>query len=99
MMWVIAGHNFVAVEQVPIVNYAEVKEVPQKKKFSNNYLRQFADNVRVQYASAAPIAVDTFFFLSGFLLSFSYLKRMAKIGPPMQQLLKVPMMIIHRYLR
>ncbi|XP_044255641.1 nose resistant to fluoxetine protein 6-like [Tribolium madens] len=84
MMWVIAGHNFVAVEQVPIINYAEIKE--------------FADNVRVQYVTSAPIAVDTFFFLSGFLLTFGYLKSARKMGVG-EQISKVPMMIIHRYLR
>ncbi|KYB27754.1 Nose resistant to fluoxetine protein 6-like Protein [Tribolium castaneum] len=84
MMWVIAGHNFVAVEQVPIINYAEMKE--------------YADNVKVQYVASAPIAVDTFFFLSGFLLTFGYLKSAVKMGVG-EQISKVPMMIIHRYLR
>jgi peptidoglycan/LPS O-acetylase OafA/YrhL len=84
MMWVIAGHGFVAMEQVPIINYAEVGA--------------YIDNVKAQYIGAAPISVDTFFFLSGFLLAFGYLKTAAKL-PPLKQALGVPLMMVHRYLR
>ncbi|XP_063930453.1 nose resistant to fluoxetine protein 6-like [Zophobas morio] len=84
MMWVIAGHGFVAMEQLPLINYSTIA----------NYLNQ----MKTQYMLSAPIAVDTFFFLSGFLLSYGYLKNAVKL-PVRGQLKSIPMMIVHRYLR
>ncbi|RZC39379.1 nose resistant to fluoxetine protein 6-like, partial [Asbolus verrucosus] len=84
MMWVIAGHGFIAMESVPLINYATIDE--------------YQDSMKMQYMASAPIAVDTFFFLSGFLLCYGYLKAAAKV-PPIKQILGIPMMIVHRYLR
>jgi peptidoglycan/LPS O-acetylase OafA/YrhL len=51
-----------------------------------------------RYILSGLLAVDTFFFISGFLLAFSYLKS-APDQSPVAQLIKVPKMYLHRYLR
>lgn len=84
MVWIIAGHGFVAMKEVPVINYATVWD--------------YQDKMGQQYIASAPIAVDTFFFLSGFLLCFGYLKSAAKLPIP-KQILGIPMMVLHRYLR
>ncbi|RZC38590.1 nose resistant to fluoxetine protein 6-like, partial [Asbolus verrucosus] len=86
MMWVVAFHA-VSVFQVGAVgleNYPEVVE--------------WDSSWTSRYILSGLLAVDTFFFISGFLLAFSYLKTATKQGP-VDQILKVPKMYLHRYLR
>lgn len=52
----------------------------------------------MQYLATAYLAVDTFFFISGFLLAYQYFKSLAS-KPISVQILAIPQMIVHRYLR
>lgn len=63
----------------------------------NYELLQWLDNYYALYISTSYLAVDTFFFMSGFLLAFQYLKHKAK--PLLNQVISVPQMYLHRYLR
>ncbi|XP_018573259.1 nose resistant to fluoxetine protein 6 [Anoplophora glabripennis] len=83
MMWIVAGHGFVGWQGVSVTDRNRV----------NNWL----DNFYAVYISPSHLAVDTFFFMSGFLLAFQYLKRKGK--PLVNQILSVPQMYLHRYLR
>lgn len=85
MMWVLSFHA-VSVFQAGIIsleNFPEAKDWDQS--ISNRYIE------------SGLLAVDTFFFMAGFLLAFTYLKTSEEsIGA---QLKKVPKMYLHRYLR
>ncbi|KAG5870080.1 hypothetical protein JTB14_021372 [Gonioctena quinquepunctata] len=83
MLWVICGHGFVGWRTLPVDNYQNVIDV-QKSLY-------------IFYATSAPLAVDTFFFISGFLLAYQYLKMKAR--PLMVHITSIPQLIIHRYLR
>ncbi|KAJ8922574.1 hypothetical protein NQ315_007604 [Exocentrus adspersus] len=83
MMWIVAGHGFVGWQNVSVSNRDVV----------NNWL----DQRYALYITTSPLAVDTFFYMSGFLLAFQYLKSKSK--PVMKQVLSIPHMYIHRYLR
>ncbi|KAJ8985402.1 hypothetical protein NQ317_007560 [Molorchus minor] len=83
MMWIVAGHAFVGWQSVPVTNL----------DVANSWLKQRYAG----YITTAPLAVDTFFFISGFLLAFQYLKQKPK--PLLAQVASVPHMILHRYLR
>ncbi|CAH0546778.1 unnamed protein product [Brassicogethes aeneus] len=84
MMWVIAGHGFGTNIAVPLFNMADIL-VWMKQRY-------------IQYITAAPLAVTTFFFISGFLLPFTYLKLFKGKGI-VQQVKFIPMNYLHRYLR
>ncbi|KAJ8948696.1 hypothetical protein NQ314_008360 [Rhamnusium bicolor] len=83
MMWVVAGHGFAVWPHISITNKRDVE----------SFLHQRYS----LYISTAHLAVDTFFFISGFLLAFQYLK--SKTKPLMVQVSSIPYMYVHRYLR
>ncbi|KAJ8922576.1 hypothetical protein NQ315_007606 [Exocentrus adspersus] len=83
MIWIVSGHGFVMWQYGFVIN-AEKVDAWQKQMYA-------------VYITAGPFAVDTFFFMSGFLLAFQYFK--GKTKSLAQQLLAVPRNIIHRYLR
>ncbi|KAH1019316.1 hypothetical protein HUJ04_009155 [Dendroctonus ponderosae] len=56
MMWIIAGHAAGAFTFLPVTNRREVEE--------------FESERYAQYLTTAHLAVDTFFFISGFLLAY-----------------------------
>ncbi|KAF7271005.1 hypothetical protein GWI33_016065 [Rhynchophorus ferrugineus] len=84
MMWILAGHAVGLFSVVPLVNQEKLNEF-------NSELASF-------YITGAYFAVDTFFYLSGFLIAYQYFKSASekKVVP---QLIGIPQMIIHRYLR
>lgn len=49
------------------------------------------------YANAAHLCVDTFFYISGFLVAFNYLRSEAK--PMVFQIKAVPYFYLNRYIR
>ncbi|XP_076260807.1 nose resistant to fluoxetine protein 6-like [Rhynchophorus ferrugineus] len=84
MMWIIAGHNAVGLVLAPLTNYEEgSKWLYQRSSF---------------YMAAAHLAVDSFFYISGFLLAYIIFKSEYKKSP-LLQIASVPHMILHRYLR
>ncbi|CAH0560172.1 unnamed protein product [Brassicogethes aeneus] len=84
MMWIIAGHGFVAFRSLPVINPKDVLA--------------WNSNIYSQYITAAHLAVDTFFYISGFLLPYIYIK-MFKGKDFLFQLKSVPMSYVHRYIR
>ncbi|KAJ8668279.1 hypothetical protein QAD02_009942 [Eretmocerus hayati] len=81
MSWVVLGHQFLyAFSLTPNVNAAHVLEWIQSWKSL--------------YIFTAPYAVDTFFTVSGFLMTYLFLKEMSK-----KPNFNIPMYYIHRYLR
>ncbi|VEN61628.1 unnamed protein product [Callosobruchus maculatus] len=84
MMWVIAGHGFVGFTSFPVSNY-------------NYGIKWQTDHLYVFYITAAPLAVDTFFYMSGFLLAYHYFK--VKHNSAIAQIKSIPLLYIHRYLR
>nr|CAI5833622.1 unnamed protein product [Callosobruchus analis] len=84
MMWVIAGHGFVGFTNFPVTNY-------------NYGIKWQTHDLYVFYITSAPLAVDTFFYMSGFLLAYHYFK--VKHNSAMVQIKSVPLLYIHRYLR
>ncbi|XP_045479765.1 O-acyltransferase like protein-like isoform X1 [Harmonia axyridis] len=84
MLWVIAGHTFASEEILPLFNVKDAKE--------------WRSHLYAQYILAGPYAVDTFFFLSGFLLAYGYMKQMKGVRAT-KQIMAIPLMILHRYLR
>ncbi|ENN80911.1 hypothetical protein YQE_02699, partial [Dendroctonus ponderosae] len=82
MMWIVAGHSFVSKED-------KVDNVEATLRF------QFSR--KSFYITTAYLAVDTFFFLSGFMLPYQYLK--AKPQPLKEHVKRVPALILHRYVR
>nr|XP_023019749.1 nose resistant to fluoxetine protein 6-like [Leptinotarsa decemlineata] len=83
MFWVITGHGLVAWRSLLVTDMEETTEIQKQWYFF--------------YATAAPLAVDTFFYIGGFLLAYQYMKIKSK--PLKEHLLAIPQMIIHRYLR
>ncbi|XP_019873005.2 nose resistant to fluoxetine protein 6-like [Aethina tumida] len=84
MMWIIAGHGMVGVLSTPLINlFTAGKFLTERYNW---------------YISSAPLAVDTFFFISGFLLPYTYLKQ-GKGRSMAVQVKALPMFYIHRYLR
>ncbi|CAG9762946.1 unnamed protein product [Ceutorhynchus assimilis] len=84
MMWIMAAHAAGAFGVLPIFNEDEGKQF-QTKSYS-------------VYLQAAYLGVDTFFFISGFLLAFQYFKGPAK-KPLIVQVASLPGIALHRYLR
>ncbi|KAJ8922562.1 hypothetical protein NQ315_007592 [Exocentrus adspersus] len=83
MMWIVIGHEMAMIPFISINNVHRVNDW-------QNHMYAF-------YIASAQLAVDTFFFMSGFLLAFQYLK--GKTRSLKEQILSVPYMIVHRYLR
>ncbi|XP_044749441.1 nose resistant to fluoxetine protein 6-like isoform X2 [Coccinella septempunctata] len=84
MLWVVAGHTFASSEVLPHFNEKDVE--------------QWRSHLYAQYILAGPYAVDTFFFLSGLLLAYGYMKQMTEVKAT-KQVKAIPLMILHRYLR
>ncbi|CAG9820126.1 unnamed protein product [Phaedon cochleariae] len=84
MMWIVLGHGMGGWMQLPITNKADVNLAVQA-------LRSF-------WMTAAPIAVETFFYISGFLTVYLYLKKQKK-APLAVQIKNIPFLYIHRYFR
>lgn len=84
MMWIIAGHAAGAFTFLPVTNRQEVAG--------------FETERYAQYLTSAHLAVDTFFFISGFLLAYQYFKGLAN-KPILVQIMAIPQMVVHRYLR
>ncbi|XP_050303954.1 nose resistant to fluoxetine protein 6-like [Anthonomus grandis grandis] len=84
MMWILAGHAAGFFAFLPVTNQNEMDSFQTEK-----YAR---------YITAAHLAVDTFFYISGFLLAYQYFKTSSQ-KPILVQLISVPSMILHRYLR
>lgn len=86
MMWVVAYHAS-SPFQAGVIS---LENFPDVQAWQNQWT--------VQYVLSALLAVDTFFYIAGFLVSFSYLKTSLD-KPPVEQLKTVPKMYLHRYLR
>ncbi|CAH1987780.1 unnamed protein product [Acanthoscelides obtectus] len=84
MMWVIAGHGFIGFKNFPVSNY-------------NYGIKWQTDHLYIFYITSAPLAVDTFFYMSGFLLAYHYFK--IKHSSALVQVKSIPLLYIHRYLR
>ncbi|XP_046738162.1 nose resistant to fluoxetine protein 6-like [Diprion similis] len=80
MCWVVLGHRFLTSSIRPIVNLFEVYE------WSNSWTSL--------YLEAAPLAVETFFVVGGFLMAYLLLKTM-KSG----KRINWPLLYLRRYLR
>ncbi|XP_030746171.1 nose resistant to fluoxetine protein 6-like [Sitophilus oryzae] len=83
MMWIIGGHHFSMMYVVPSTK-ADI-------------INQMEWTWRSFYITTAHLAVDTFFYISGFLLAYQYLKQKCK--PLKEHLINLPMLFLHRYLR
>lgn len=81
MIWVIYGHSFASNLAVPKINYLDYI------KWTRTFFSVFTHN--------AFISVDSFFFLSGLLLSWIGMKEVEK----RKGRINVPLMYLHRYLR
>ncbi|XP_045479180.1 O-acyltransferase like protein-like [Harmonia axyridis] len=84
MIWVIAGHSFSSGTSFPQMNKDDVDE--WKTKLYSEYIQ------------AGHYAVDTFFFLSGLLLAYGYMKQMKGVEVA-SQIKGIPLMILNRYIR
>ncbi|KAL5284199.1 hypothetical protein ACFFRR_006463, partial [Megaselia abdita] len=81
MFWVIYGHTTMTNLKVPQINILDMLE--------------WSKTVFSLFTSNATISVDSFFFLSGLLLSWVGIKEIEKS----KGRLNVPLMYFHRYLR
>ncbi|XP_030747254.1 nose resistant to fluoxetine protein 6-like [Sitophilus oryzae] len=84
MLWILAGHSVGMFTVVPLINVADINE--------------FQRTISAFYIMGGYFAVDTFFYLSGFLIAYQYFKAMGEKSM-VQQAVSIPQMIIHRYLR
>lgn len=81
MIWVIYAHSFITSVDVPKINYMDYL------KWSRTFFAQFTHN--------AFISVDSFFFLSGLLMSWIGVKKIENS----KGRIHVPLMYLHRYIR
>lgn len=81
MIWVMYGHSFTSNLMVPKINFIDYI------KWTRTFFSLFTHN--------SFIAVDSFFFLSGLLLSWMGMKEIEK----RKGRINVPLMYLHRYLR
>jgi len=91
MLWVIFGH--VVVFQLTGAGFSNITDI---LPFNN---RGFFSRFTAQVLPSAEFSVDTFFFISGFLVAFLTLKRMKEQNSYQKSLCMVPLMFLHRYLR
>ncbi|XP_046748813.1 uncharacterized protein LOC124412735 [Diprion similis] len=78
--WVVFGHRYVTSLLRPMVNLLDITE--------------WLDSWTSLYILLGPFAVDTFFVVSGFLMTYLHFKAI-KAGKKVN----LPMMYLHRYLR
>ncbi|CAG9820109.1 unnamed protein product, partial [Phaedon cochleariae] len=84
MMWIIAGHGFgTFTGTFSVLNQGTIDSF-REKRYSG-------------YIDAAHVAVDTFFFMSGYLLSYHYFKDNSRSTKA--QVKNIPFIYVHRYLR
>ncbi|KAJ8985400.1 hypothetical protein NQ317_007558 [Molorchus minor] len=83
MIWIVAGHSMYVWPSYAVSNTPDVENW-QTKLYG-------------AYISSAVLAVDTFFFISGFLLAYQYLKQKPKSLA--NHVKSVPAMYLYRYLR
>ncbi|CAH1100582.1 unnamed protein product [Psylliodes chrysocephalus] len=83
--WIISGHGIqiFANEVMPLENLDKLYTTMQSRAST--------------YFFSGTLAVTTFFFMSGFLISYLYFKRKPKSW--LAQLKTIPMLYIHRYIR
>ncbi|KAL7286332.1 hypothetical protein TKK_0019290 [Trichogramma kaykai] len=78
--WIVLGHEFVL--QAMSVNINELD------------IFEFIQSWKSLYLFMGPFAVDTFFVLSGFLMTYMFLKSIEK-----QKFFNIPMYYLHRFFR
>ncbi|XP_050307252.1 nose resistant to fluoxetine protein 6-like [Anthonomus grandis grandis] len=83
MAWVILGHTFSTFINAPGIN--------------RSYLKEFEWSRKSTHITSLHLAVDTFFFLSGLLLAYQYLKQ--KPTSLLVHLKRIPLMYFQRYVR
>ncbi|XP_066155257.1 nose resistant to fluoxetine protein 6-like [Euwallacea fornicatus] len=83
MMWIVVGHTFFFLTDYPSMDA--------------NFIENFEWTWNSFYLSTAHLAVDTFFFLSGFLMAYQYLKQNPQSFDG--HIKRIPFMVLHRYLR
>ncbi|CAG9826625.1 unnamed protein product [Diabrotica balteata] len=83
MAWVIAGHGMGGWNNFSVTNNDDVEF---KAKHTSTF-----------YVSGAKLAVDTFFYMSGFLLAYTYIKQKSK--PLVLHIKQLPYLVLHRYIR
>lgn len=81
ILWVIYGHSYYYYLLVPVMNPMKILE--------------FVDNFWYQILFQAPLAVDTFFFLAGFLSSYLMMSEIKKKNGKINFF----MLIFHRFYR
>ncbi|XP_055304069.1 nose resistant to fluoxetine protein 6-like isoform X1 [Sitodiplosis mosellana] len=79
--WVVLGHTYLMYLLLPIRNMADYPS--------------FLAKYKNMFIVSAPISVDTFFVLSGLLVSINMLKHLEKTNGR----INVPLLYFHRYLR
>lgn len=80
MAWIVLCHGFLGLYTVPITNYV--------------YVLDLLDYSYIMILISGTLAVDTFFVVSGFLMSYNVMKIASRGGK-----INVPMLILHRFLR
>ncbi|KAL5279045.1 hypothetical protein ACFFRR_003581 [Megaselia abdita] len=80
IIWIIFGHTYFYALRVPLINTFTL--IPWIRSFYSLFVQN------------GVIAVDTFFFLSGLLVTWIGIKELEKC-----QKLNVPLMYLHRYIR
>lgn len=85
MWWIISGHGAISWFLAPVMD--------------TEYRANWQTQQYAQYIASAHISVDTFFYISGFLMAYLYFKQELSKQSIGQQAKAVPMMIVHRYLR
>ena len=109
MCWVVLGHTFYVISLTPWSNSLEVDYVRIFFRFITLfsyfnffyciifYFQAFGD-VGMMTVWSGTLSVDTFFLLSGFLISFLSLREMDKRKNAIT-ILTIPMQYLHRYIR
>ncbi|KAJ8985399.1 hypothetical protein NQ317_007557 [Molorchus minor] len=83
MAWIIAGHGLAGMQYANVSNANDVLTYTTKRYTG--------------YLTAANLAVDTFFFMSGFLVAYQYLKNLSK--SLRNHLSSIPNAMAYRYFR
>jgi peptidoglycan/LPS O-acetylase OafA/YrhL len=98
IIWIIIGHRYVLSLQLHGMNNLDFFTTVSLTQNSLNYLlylfQQFTEEYFSTFIHHFNIAVDTFFLLSGFLVTNSFLRQLEKHGRV--NILKI---YLHRYLR
>ncbi|XP_057668043.1 nose resistant to fluoxetine protein 6-like isoform X1 [Diorhabda carinulata] len=83
MAWILAGHAMNAWNKYPVIN--------------DDVISRKIEDIKIFYITGSQLAVDTFFYMSGFLVAFIYMKQKSK--PLFLQIKSFPTLIIYRYIR